>query len=411
MGILNIQLTERFAASRTVAGLWVRLGESDNPRDSPHNNHYHLFLYIYPYLYGDRENTRYRTSSDMTDSSQRRLVRALKGETVTPPPFWFMRQAGRYLPEYREVRKTARNFLHFCYSPDLAVEVTLQPLRRLHADAAIMFSDILVIPDALGQEVQFKEGEGPVLKPIRNVGDLAQLDDARLHDHLAPVYEILGRLRAEIPEETTLIGFAGAPWTIAVYMVEGRGGTECGTARTWAYRDPEGFGRLMDILVNSVSGYLIRQVEAGAEVLQLFDSWAGVLSESQFRRWIIEPNRRIVERVKAVHPGIPIIGFPRNAGVLYREFVERTGVDGVSLDHTVPLTWARDTLQPLCAVQGNLDNHVLLAGGQALEKGVGDLLNILGGGPFIFNLGHGILPPTPPENVERVAEIIRNWSP
>jgi len=347
----------------------------------------------------------------MKSSSERKLIRVLNGEVVSPPPFWFMRQAGRYLPEYRKIRQTAKNFLDFCYTPDLAVEVTLQPLRRLQADAAIMFSDILVIPDALGQDVAFKEGEGPVLEPIRDVCAVAALDIDRLDDHLEPVYEILGRLRREIPEETALIGFSGAPWTIAIYMVEGRGGTECGRARTWAYQDPEGFGKLIGLLVEAISRYLIRQVESGAEVLQLFDSWAGVLSETQFRRWVIEPNRQIVKRVKAVHPNIPIIGFPRNAGVLYRDFVEQTGVDGVSLDHTVSPGWAKEQIQPLCTVQGNLDNHLLLAGGQAMEDGVRNLLKTFGDGSFIFNLGHGILPTTPPENVEKVAEMIRGWTP
>jgi len=346
----------------------------------------------------------------MNKNENRKLVRVLNGEVVSPPPFWFMRQAGRYLPEYREVRQTAKSFLDFCYTPDLAVEVTHQPLRRLQADAAIMFSDILVIPDALGQSVAFKEGEGPVLAPVRTVADLEELSQDRLHEHLAPVYEVLTRLRREIPDQTALIGFAGAPWTIAVYMVEGRGGTECGQARTWAYRDPDGFGKLIELLVDSISKYLIRQVDAGADVLQLFDSWAGILSESQFRRWVIEPNRQIVERVKDVHPHIPIIGFPRNAGVLYREFVVQTKVDGVSIDHTVPLTWARDQIQSVCAVQGNLDNHLLLSGGEVLDFQVNEILKCFSGGPFIFNLGHGILPPTPPENVARVAELIRSWT-
>jgi len=345
----------------------------------------------------------------MKSGSEKLLIRALKGETLSRPPFWFMRQAGRYLPEYREIRKTAKNFLNFCYTPDLAVEVTLQPLRRLQADAAIMFSDILVIPDALGQDVAFREGEGPVLEPIRNVQGLADLDMGRLDDHLAPVYEVLSRLHKEIPEETALIGFAGAPWTIAIYMVEGKGGTECGLARTWAYQDPDGFGQLMDLLIKSISHYLIKQVEAGAEALQLFDSWAGVLSEQQFRRWVIEPNRQIVENVRAVHPDIPIIGFPRNAGELYEDFVRETGVNGVSLDHTVSLNWAKKKVQPLTTVQGNLDNHLLLAGGQVMEDAVTSLLSTLNEGPFVFNLGHGILPPTPPENVERVAEMIRTW--
>ena len=345
----------------------------------------------------------------MIPSSEKKLIRALNGETISSPPFWFMRQAGRYLPEYRKVRATAKNFLNFCYTPDLAVEVTLQPLRRLHTDAAIMFSDILVIPDALGQSVAFKEGEGPVLEPIRTTQEIAQLDIGRLHDHLSPVYEVLKRLSKEIPETTSLIGFAGAPWTLAIYMVEGKGGTECGTARTWAYKDPDGFQQLIDLIIEAVSSYLIQQVKSGAEVLQLFDSWAGVLSEDQFRRWIIEPNKKIVEKVRAVHPEIPIIGFPRNAGSLYEDFVSETKMNGVSIDHSVGLEWARDHLQNQTCVQGNLDNHALMAGGEALDRSVLKILETLSGGPFIFNLGHGVLPPTPPENVERVAELIRNW--
>ncbi|NQW01487.1 MAG: uroporphyrinogen decarboxylase [Rhodospirillales bacterium] len=346
----------------------------------------------------------------MSQQTQKKLIRALNGETLATPPFWFMRQAGRYLPEYRKIRATARNFLNFCYTPDLAVEVTLQPLRRLHTDAAIMFSDILVVPDALGQQVEFKEGEGPVLEPIRNTRQLAELNIDRLHDHLSPVYEVLSRLSKEIPATTSLIGFAGAPWTLAIYMVEGRGGTECGTARLWDYEDQAGFKQLIDLLVDAVSQYLIQQVIAGAEVLQLFDSWSGVLSEDQFRRLVIEPNRRIVENVRAAHPHIPIIGFPRNAGSKYEDFARETRMNAVSIDHSVGLQWAKDHLQTQVCVQGNLDNHVLMAGGNALDKAVDDILRTLSGGPFIFNLGHGILPPTPPENVERVAELIRNWS-
>lgn len=334
---------------------------------------------------------------------------ALKGKTTARPPFWLMRQAGRYLPEYREVRAGAENFLHFCYTPDLAVEVTLQPLRRYGMDAAILFSDILVVPDALGQDVAFKQGEGPVLSPIRDVDGLSVLEPDGLLDNLAPVFETVSRLSREIPETTALIGFAGAPWTVAVYMVEGRGGTECGTARTWAYRDPEGFAKLIDILVDGTSRYLIEQVNRGAEAVQLFDSWAGVLSESQFRDWVIEPNRKIVEAVKAVHPDVPVIGFPRGAGVLYPEFVRRTGVDGVSLDTTVPVDWAAEAVQPLCTVQGNLDNQALVAGGAAMDREVTHILETLGKGPFIFNLGHGILPHTPPEHVARVADMIKGW--
>lgn len=335
---------------------------------------------------------------------------ALKGKTTPRPPFWLMRQAGRYLPEYREVRAGAENFLHFCYTPDLAVEVTLQPLRRYGMDAAILFSDILVVPDALGQDVAFKQGEGPVLTPIRDVAGLSVLKPEGLLDHLAPVFETVSRLAKEIPRTTALIGFAGAPWTVAIYMVEGRGGTECGTARTWAYEDPDGFSRLIDVLIDATARYLIEQVNHGAEALQLFDSWAGVLSESQFRRWVIEPNRAVVEKVRAVHPDVPIIGFPRGAGMMYPEFVSQTGVDGVSLDTTVPVTWAAEAIQPLCTVQGNLDNQALVAGGAAMEAEVTHILETLGRGPFIFNLGHGILPHTPPEHVARVAEMIKTWS-
>lgn len=343
-------------------------------------------------------------------TEDKRLVRALNGIIDDRPPFWLMRQAGRYLPEYKEVRREAKNFLDFCYTPDRAVEVTLQPLRRYAMDAAIMFCDILVIPDALGQAVAFKEGEGPVLEPIQTVEGLAKLELARVLEHLAPVFETLGRLSKEIPEATTLIGFAGAPWTVAVYMVEGRGGTECGTARTWAYRAPEEFAKLIDILVEATSIYLIEQVRHGAEVLQLFDSWAGVLSENQFRDWVIEPNRRIVEKVRAVHPDVPIIGFPRNAGALYAEFVEKTAVDGVSLDHSVATDWAVKNIQPNCTVQGNLDNHLLWSGGKPLEQEVKRILTEFGNGPFIFNLGHGVIQFTPPENVAMVSEIVRNWS-
>jgi uroporphyrinogen decarboxylase len=340
----------------------------------------------------------------------KKIIQALNGEIVSPPPFWFMRQAGRYLPEYLKLRSTSKNFLNFCYTPDLAVEVSLQPLQRFKTDAAIMFSDILVIPDALGQKVEFREGVGPVLEPIRTVQEITKLDISRINDHLEPVYEIIKRLSNDIPSTTSLIGFAGAPWTLAIYMVEGKGGTECGTARVWAYKDPDGFQKLIDLLTDAVSLYLVEQVKAGAEVIQLFDSWSGVLSEDQYKRWIIEPNKKIVELVRAVHPKIPIIGFPRNSGSKYKEFIQETKVNGISIDHSVSLEWARDNLQSSTCVQGNLDNHTLLAGGDALDKSVYKILETMSGGPFIFNLGHGILPQTPPENVEQVAALIKSWS-
>jgi len=337
------------------------------------------------------------------------FLRALNGETLSRPPFWLMRQAGRYLPEYRALRSGTKNFLDFCYTPDLAVEVTLQPLRRYGMDAAILFSDILVIPDALGQKVDFRVGEGPALEPIRNTADLARLSIDGLHEHLAPVYETVKRLSNEIPKETALIGFAGSPWTVATYMVEGHGSKDYAACRTWAYSDPDGFGQLIDLLVEATSSYLIAQVDHGAEVVQLFDTWAGVLSPSQFEKWVLEPTAKIVKNIKAVHPDVPVIGFPRGVGLMYRTFVEWTGVDGVSLDHSVPTSWVADHLQPLCTVQGNLDNMALIAGGERMEVEMQRILQNLTGGPFIFNLGHGILPQTPPEHVQRLVEIIHEW--
>lgn len=336
------------------------------------------------------------------------FLKVFAGESVSPPPVWMMRQAGRYLPEYREVRSGISSFLEFCYSPDAATEVTLQPLRRYGFDASILFADILVIPDALGQKVAFKEGEGPVLEPIRDRAGLETLDVSGVVDYLAPVLKTVSNLSAAIPETTTLIGFAGAPWTVAVYMVEGRGRTEGETARDWAYRSPDEFATLMDILVEATSAYLIAQAKAGAEALMLFDSWSGVLSHRHFRELVIEPTRRIVDTVKRDAPGVPIIGFPRNGGVMIPEYVAKTGVDGVSLDHSVPLSWAVANLPESCVLQGNLDNRLLVVGGEALDAGIDEILDVTKGRRFIFNLGHGIVPQTPPENVGHVVERIRS---
>ena len=340
---------------------------------------------------------------------KKRFLQALDGQTVTPPPFWLMRQAGRYLPEYMQTRAKSKNFLNFCYSPDLAVEVTLQPLRRYGMDAAILFSDILVIPDALGQKVEFKTGVGPILEPITDEAGLEKLDIELdgFHQHLAPVYEILRRLSKEIPAETALIGFAGAPWTVATYMVEGKGSKNYEIIRGIALNNTDFFQRLIDLLVDATASYLIEQVRNGAEALQLFDSWAGVLAENEFRRWVIEPNAEIIRRVRKVHPNVKIIGFPRGAGPMYVDFVKETGVDGVSVDQTVPLEWVRDNIQPHTTVQGNMDNLLLVAGGDAMDAQARRIIDVLGEGPFIFNLGHGIVPHTPPENVARLAEIIR----
>ncbi len=335
------------------------------------------------------------------------FLRALAGETVTPPPFWLMRQAGRYLPEYRTTRTQAGSFLDLCYNSELAVEVTLQPLRRYGFDAAILFSDILVVPDGLGQRVAFREGEGPILPPIRSARDLDGLGLSGFHERLAPVYGTVAGLSKAIPTTTALIGFSGAPWTVATYMIEGGGSKDFSHAKRMMWGDPETFARLMELLIEATGEYLIRQIDAGAEVIQIFDTWAGALPETEFRRWVIEPMRQLTERIHGERPGVPVIGFPRGAGILYEAYVTETKVDGVSLDSAVPLEWAAANLQPKCTVQGNLDPILVVAGGEAMDAGIDRVLTALGKGPFIFNLGHGIIPPTPPENVARLAERVK----
>jgi uroporphyrinogen decarboxylase len=344
-----------------------------------------------------------------SQTSNKKIVRALHGETLPCPPFWLMRQAGRYLPEYRQVRETAGDFLTLCYTPKFAVEVTVQPVRRYGMDAAILFSDILVVPDALGQKVEFRAGEGPVLEPVRDAKDLDRLVLGRLEAHLAPVYEAVSMLGETLAETTALIGFAGSPWTVATYMVEGCGGTGFENALHWAGQEGTGFERLIDLLIEATSLHLLAQIGAGADVIQLFDTWAGLLDDRGFQRWVIEPTQRIVERIKAIHATVPIIGFPRGCGEHHIAYVEETGVDGIGLDSGVSLAWARDTLQPICTVQGNLDNQILVAGGETLDRAARGILEALSGGPFIFNLGHGVVPETPPENVDRLAALIRQW--
>lgn len=337
------------------------------------------------------------------------FLRALAGEVLPRPPFWLMRQAGRYLPEYRDVRARAGSFLDLCYTPELAVEVTLQPLRRYGMDAAILFSDILVVPHALGQALDYVEGEGPRLDPVRTAAALQRLSLASLHERLAPVYETVRRLSAVLPDETALIGFAGAPWTVACYMVEGGGSKDFAQVKAWAYRDPAGFGALIDLLVAATADYLCAQIDAGAEAVQLFDTWAGVLPAPAFHALVIAPTRRIVAAVRERHPGVPIIGFPRGAGVLYRDYAAETGVTALGLDTAVPAAWAAAELQPRVAVQGNLDPILLVAGGAALAEAARDLLRRLGQGPYVFNLGHGVVQTTPPEHVAQLAALIRSW--
>jgi len=337
------------------------------------------------------------------------LLRVLGGERRFPPPLWLMRQAGRYLPEYRALRAKAASFLDFCFTPELAVEATLQPIRRFGFDGAILFSDILVVPHALGQSVRFAEGHGPLLEPVRSAEDMDRLSAEGLQDRLAPVFETLRHLSGALPAETTLIGFAGAPWTVASYMIEGAGGSDFLNARRMAYEAPDLFARLIDLLVESTIGYLSAQIMAGAETLQIFDSWSGALAEPERRIWSLEPLTRITRRLKALHPQVPIILFPRGAGLLYGDFARQSGAAALSLDSGLPLDWAAAELQPHLALQGNLDPVLLLTGGEALARETDRILATIGQGPFVFNLGHGILPETPIAHVEQMTRRVRDY--
>ncbi len=320
-----------------------------------------------------------------------------------------MRQAGRYLPEYRRIRKDVGGILELCYTPDLATTVTLQPVERFGVDAAILFSDILVVPDGLGQAVAFHEGEGPVLAPIRKIADVRQLSAARAADHLTPVYAAVRTIRAQLPEPVALIGFAGAPWTVATYMVEGGSSRDFATTKRWAYTEPDTFAELIALLNEATINHLLAQVAAGAEVVQLFDTWARALPPPALERWVIEPTRAIVAALREHHPSLPIIGFPRGIGLSYPRFIEQTGVDAVGLDETMPLAWAVQSLQPDAALQGNLDPILLLTGGAPMEVAARDILAALSGGRFVFNLGHGVVPATPPEHVARLVEFVHDW--
>jgi len=335
------------------------------------------------------------------------LLSALKGERCTPPPLWLMRQAGRYLPEYREVRSTVSSFLELCLTPRLAAEVTLQPLRRFAFDASIVFSDILIVPYALGQQVTFVAGEGPKLEPVRDAGALARLNRIVALGRLSPVYETVERVVSELPASVPLFGFCGAPWTVATYMVEGAGSKDQAAARSLAYREPDTFQALIDMLVETSTAYLLGQLEAGCRALQIFDSWSGSLPEDAFSRWCIAPTKAIVDQVKAEAPEIPIIGFPRGAGPSAIRYARETGIDGIGCDTSLPLDWIREELQSHLPVQGNLDPVLLAAGGPPLEARVRLILAELGQGPFIFNLGHGILPETPIENVAHLVRLVK----
>ena len=335
------------------------------------------------------------------------LLDVLHGHRQTRPPVWLMRQAGRYLPEYRAVREKAGGFLDLCFTPALAAEVTLQPIRRFGFDGAILFSDILVIPHALGRTVSFVAGEGPRLQPIEHPDMLASVAHAADQTVLAPVYEAIQRVKGELPPQTTFLGFCGAPWTVATYMIAGQGTPDQAPARLFAYRHPQAFGALIDILVDASIDYLVGQLRAGVDAVQIFDTWAGVLSPGEFERWCVAPTARIVNGVRKAMPDARIIGFPRGAQTMLPHYVDDVAVDAVGLDWMINKTFAREQVQKRVAVQGNLDPLALVTGGAALDAAVDEVLAAFSDAPFIFNLGHGILPETPIEHVERMLKRVR----
>ena len=343
--------------------------------------------------------------------SSGKFLATLAGQRFPTPPVWLMRQAGRYLPEYREVRAATRSFLDLCYTPEKAVEVTLQPIRRFALDAAIIFSDILVVPDALGQKVWFVEGEGPKLEPLTDAAQFGQLSRARLADHLAPVYRAIAATRAALPRDIALLGFAGAPFTLACYMIEGGASRDFARVKEWAYRHPDSFSLLIDLLVESIVDHLAYQVEAGADAIQLFDSWAGVLPEEQLFGWSLEPMVRISHGLRARHPKVPVIAFPHAVGPAALMYRRPDAFSALSIDTGIGAHWAAKELQPHICLQGNLDPMMLVVGGAALERETTRILDKLGHAAHVFNLGHGVVPQTPPENVAQLVEIVRNWKP
>ena len=341
--------------------------------------------------------------------AEKLLLRALAGETLPVPPIWMMRQAGRYLPEYRATREQAGDFLSLCYNSDLAAEVTLQPIRRYGFDAAILFADILLIPDALGADLWFVTGEGPRLSTIETTADFEKLQGADdIHDHLAPVYETVRILSQELPDITTLIGFAGAPWTVATYMIAGRGTPDQGPAHALKAENPALFDAIIDRLTQATIAYLSAQIEAGAEVVKLFDSWAGSLKGQDFDDYALTPAKRIIAALKEKHPNIPIIAFPREGGERYIGFAKATGADCVALDNSVDAAWAAEHVQVDGCVQGNLASSHMVTGGDALVTETRAIVEAFSGGPHIFNLGHGITPDANPDNVQLMIDTVRS---
>jgi uroporphyrinogen decarboxylase len=344
-------------------------------------------------------------AGETAEQTNKPVLRVLAGETLDRPPWWLMRQAGRYLPEYRAVREKAGDFITLCLTPELAAEVTLQPIRRFGMDAAILFSDLPLVCLAMGQSLSYGD-HGPVLNAIADVSGVASLSAVAVEGRLAPVGEAARRVRERLPDETALIGFAGAPWTVATYMVEGGTSRDFHRAKSWAYHDPSGFAALIDRIGEATLAFLSVQIKGGVEAVQLFDSWAGALSADGFERWVIAPTRQLVGALKARFPEIPVIGFPRGAGLMYERYASGTGVDAIGLDTAVPLVFARDTAQTRLPIQGNLDPVLLRVGGEPMRRAVNELRTTLASAPYIFNLGHGVLPDTPPEHVAELARIL-----
>ncbi|WP_430443029.1 uroporphyrinogen decarboxylase [Sphingorhabdus contaminans] len=341
----------------------------------------------------------------MSATSHKKLLNVLQGKQELIPPVWLMRQAGRYLPEYRELRAQKGGFLELAYDSEAATEITIQPIRRFGFDAAILFSDILVVPHAMGQELWFEAGEGPRLAPRLAQSELNGL--TANPERLSPILDTVRKVSAALPKEATFLGFAGSPWTVATYMVHGQGSKDQSEARRMAYAEPDRFHALIEAIITTTVDYLSGQINAGVDAVQLFDSWAGSLSPAQFEQWVIAPNAEIVRRLKARHPNVPIIGFPKGAGGKLAAYAEGTGVDALGLDETIDPHWANRELPNGLPVQGNLDPLVLISGGNDLIKAVENILSAFRNRPHIFNLGHGILPDTPIEHVEHLLSQIR----
>ncbi|MDE1900642.1 MAG: uroporphyrinogen decarboxylase [Alphaproteobacteria bacterium] len=341
------------------------------------------------------------------DKTRKPLLDVLRGEVPERLPIWLMRQAGRYLPEYRDLRAKSKNFLNMCLTPALATEITMQPIRRFGMDGAILFADILLIPMALGLSLDFREGEGPVLQRVASRDDLMGL--TYNPDKVLPVFETVRRVKNTMPEKTALIGFCGAPWTVACYMIDGNSKNDFTAAKEWVREKPQDLDALIAILIDASEKYLSAQIEAGAEAVQIFDSWAGLISGDDFTRFIIGPTRELVSRIKKNYPDIPIIGFPREAGDDYEPYIRQTGVDALSIDTKVDIQWAKRQLQPVKPLQGNLDPDLLVRGGEDMKNAARHIISTLGP-RHIFNLGHGVVPQTPPEHVAELVSIIRNFS-